>query len=96
MSQSSYPTAKALREKFNADLAKLQEECEHPGANWMDNAWAPGHIWGRVLVCDVCEKILDRQVPKLTETFDGWTGDGNYKMLKLHPSPTTAKKENEN
>jgi hypothetical protein len=66
---ASYLTAKELREKFNHDLFHLQLNCEHPSSKWMSYMWAPGHYWGEVLVCEVCEKILDRKTPFMTETY---------------------------
>ena len=52
-------TAKQLREKYESDLKKLQEKCSHEKSTWMDNMVYPGHIYGAVLVCDVCDKVID-------------------------------------
>ena len=53
-------TAKILRDAFEEDLKSLQNICPHTNAQVMDYMWAPGHFSGTVLVCDVCEKILDK------------------------------------
>ena len=64
-------TAKDLREKFEQDLFDLQFNCKHPSSKWMAYSWAIGHYWGEVLVCDVCEKILDRRTPiPISGTYD--------------------------
>ena len=57
--------AKKLRDKFNADLAKLQEECDHLESSWMPYMWAPGHFSGDVLVCSRCQKILEHEKPQI-------------------------------
>ena len=52
-------TAKQLREKYESDLKKLQEKCSHEKSTWMDNVSSSGHIYGTVLVCDFCDKVID-------------------------------------
>lgn len=53
--------AEKLRQKLEVELEQLQQGCSHEKSSWMDCEWAPGHSSGGVvLVCDECEKILDR------------------------------------
>lgn len=52
-------TAKELRDKFEADLKELQDNCEHIKSEWLEHHFAPGHFGGMVRVCDNCEKILE-------------------------------------
>ena len=54
-------TAKELRNKFDKDLEELQNNCKHEKSDWMPYSWAPGHFGNMVLVCEVCEKILERK-----------------------------------
>ena len=53
-------TAQQLREKFEIDLAKLQEDCKHEESEWMPSELAPGHIFGSVKICNICEKVMER------------------------------------
>jgi len=53
--------AKKLRDKFNADLATLQGECEHSESSWKDEMWDVGHLVTGVLICSRCGKILERE-----------------------------------
>jgi len=53
--------AKKLRDKFNLDLATLQEECPHSESSWKDEMWDIGYLVTGVLVCNRCGKILERE-----------------------------------
>ena len=55
-------TAKILRDKFEEDLKSLQDICPHVNAEWMPWAFAPGHYSQPVLVCDVCEKVVETKM----------------------------------
>ena len=74
--------AKKLRDKFEKELSELQDSCEHPSSTWMDWAWAPGHIWGRVRVCDRCEKVLERITPKISESYT-YQNNENWKLVNI-------------
>ena len=84
--------AKEMREDFKARLVTLQMNCPHESSTWMDNAWAPGHIWGRVRVCDNCEKILERITPKISESYT-WTNENDWQIVNLdiHSCKESAK-----
>jgi hypothetical protein len=51
-------TAKELRDKYEADLAALQDSCEHTETELMDHYWAPGHYVGQADICSRCGKIV--------------------------------------
>jgi len=54
-------TAKAIRDKAQQDLQELQRLCIHPNSTWMNEEFAPAHGTGcTVKVCDICEKVLER------------------------------------
>lgn len=53
--------AQQLRDKYEQDLAQLQETCEHEKAEWMEHHFAPGHFDGMVFVCANCDKILKKE-----------------------------------
>ena len=53
-------TAQELRDQFDIDLKKLQEECLHLETGWAEESWAIGHMTGRqIRYCKVCEKHLE-------------------------------------
>jgi hypothetical protein len=62
-------TAKMLRAEFESRLSQLQESCEHEKSKWMPLEWAPGHLSGRVRVCNRCEKILESDEDKCSISF---------------------------
>ncbi len=52
-------TAKELREKFEYNLKKLQDSCNHENLCYLPYHFAPGHYSHMVNVCDNCEKIIE-------------------------------------
>ena len=54
-------TAEKLRKNYEKKLSELQKNCTHKKSKWMEYQWAPGHSYGEVLVCERCDKILDRK-----------------------------------
>jgi len=54
-------TAREIRDKCDKDIADLQETCLHITSTWMDWSIGPGHNYGEVKVCGICEKILARR-----------------------------------
>jgi len=50
--------AETLRQEFQRKLSKVQATCKHKETKWMLMEWAPGHFYGRGLVCLRCEKII--------------------------------------
>jgi hypothetical protein len=59
--------ASDLRDKFEAKLKLLQDNCPHKETQVMQYMWAPGHFGGHVEVCKECEKII-RHIPDLPQT----------------------------
>jgi hypothetical protein len=51
-----------LKEKHKAEIEALQEACSHVKSQWMPFQWAPGHYGKEVLVCEECNKILDKRL----------------------------------
>lgn len=49
-----------LKQKFDIDVTKLQENCLHTEWQWMTYEWAPGHFAGSVKICLNCNKELAR------------------------------------
>jgi len=48
-----------LLKKHKREILKLQTSCSHKEiSGWVDYAWAPGHISGRVKACKECGKIM--------------------------------------
>jgi len=70
-----------LRREFERKVAELQKRCPHKETEWLPYMWAPGHIWGEVLRCRNCGKILERKEPKLTSGSSSkkFTGTVIYK-----------------
>ncbi len=60
-------TAKILREEFQRRLTHLQGSCKHQKTQWMDMEWAPGHFYGRGLVCLRCEEIIKTKIPHMED-----------------------------
>jgi hypothetical protein len=57
-------TAKELRDKFDAELKEMQENCQHPEiSDWMEYHWAIGHFSHWVKICRVCEKTVEEKRP---------------------------------
>jgi hypothetical protein len=56
-------TAKELKDKYDADLTKLQESCKHEHIKYnLREMWAPGHYSpGTVDQCEDCWKIVRRE-----------------------------------
>jgi len=52
-------TASSLRDEFARRLSGLQESCRHQGSEWILLEREPGHLSGRVRVCNSCERILE-------------------------------------
>lgn len=53
--------AQELKDKYEADLAALQEICKHENTTWAAECWAPAHFSGwEVRVCENCWKTLER------------------------------------
>jgi hypothetical protein len=64
-------TARSLRIEFATRLSSLQESCRHEASAWMPFEWAPGHLSGRVRVCNGCEKILESDSGGLSKGLGG-------------------------
>ena len=79
-------TAKALRDKFEADLKALQEHCSHTSSTVMPYCWGPGHFGDDVRVCDCCEKILKEDdhdepiMPKQQWAFENPEHDNQWRV----------------
>ena len=53
--------AKKMRERHTRELVNLQEACLHENiSDWMPYYWAPAHSCGQVKICNVCEKIIEK------------------------------------
>lgn len=53
--------AEKMRERHARELVSLQEECLHENiSEWREYHWAPGHIMGKVRVCEFCDKIMEK------------------------------------
>lgn len=51
-----------LRKKHKQEIFELQEHCKHKEINdWIDHGWAPGHIDGRVKICNECGKSMESE-----------------------------------
>jgi hypothetical protein len=50
-----------LKEKHKTEIEALQKSCPHIKYQWLPFQWAPGHYDGEVLVCEECEKILEKR-----------------------------------
>lgn len=49
-----------LLKKHKQEIFKLRENCLHKKiSNWIDSYWAPGHVSGRVKVCEECGEVLE-------------------------------------
>ena len=59
-------TAKQLRAKFQEDLEKLQASCKHVKTTWIPYHFAPGHYGGMVLMCERCDKHIQREFKDVT------------------------------
>ena len=63
-------TADGIRKKAEEHIKTLQQVCQHPDTHWVQEAWAPGHMTGRVLkMCKVCEKIIETRGGNTATTF---------------------------
>lgn len=52
-------TAQQLKDKYEADLKKLQDNCTHEKTTQMEYHFAPGHFSGTMVdVCDFCWKTI--------------------------------------
>lgn len=56
-------TAQSLKDKYEADLKTLKENCKHPDiSDWMKQEWAPGHSTGSLVkICNVCWSKVDEK-----------------------------------
>jgi len=59
-------TAKSIRDKADEDIVELQNNCNHPSSTWCED-WTMGigHSSGQVKLCDICEKVLERNLYKI-------------------------------
>jgi len=87
-------TAKYLREKFEKDLKELQDNCEHPSSTWMINGMIPGHYFGEVLVCDLCEKVLGNRGHTYADSTSNEFDPNEYTVL-YNSSEQTITEEQE-
>ena len=68
--------AKELRDKFEADLKKLQDDCPHKEVEKIPYMWSPGHNSGDCIVCLECNKIL-KHLP-LSPLKVNFTNSGDF------------------
>lgn len=57
-------TIEEMRTRHRREIEELQAQCSHPKVSqWRDYMWAPGHFSGKVKVCELCGKVLERDPP---------------------------------
>jgi hypothetical protein len=63
-----------LRQKFEQDKQQIQDNCSHTKVEILPYMWAPGHFFGKNIVCVECEKVLKHI-------------DDNFYKVKITTSP---------